>query len=92
MSRLDGADGDPAPSAGALELLRRVTEALPPGEAGSLRDLLHADVVSDVQRLAVRGTGTRDEVDAEIVGELLAGVYARTLALVAEARAEVPRG
>ncbi|MFC0706864.1 hypothetical protein [Cellulomonas uda] len=100
-----GAEDDrPLPSDAALELVRRVTAALAPTEPGTLRDRLRADVVADVLRLAADGTGTAhgmgtthasgaaDEVDAELVGELLAGVFVRTLALVDEARAEVARG
>ncbi|ASR55052.1 hypothetical protein [Cellulomonas sp. PSBB021] len=97
-SEAGASDDRPLPSDAALELVRRVTAALPPTEPGTLRDRLRADVVADVLRLAADGTGTAhgspavDEVDAELVGELLAGVFVRTLALVDEARAEVARG
>lgn len=97
-SEAGASDDRPLPSDAALELVRRVTAALAPTEPGTLRDRLRADVVADVLRLAADGTGTAhgsgaaDEVDAELVGELLAGVFVRTLALVDEARAEVARG
>lgn len=91
----DVASDDLPASAPALELVRRVNQALPVGEPGSLRERLRADVVADVLRLAPRdpaATGATDEVDAALVGDLLAGVFERAIALVDEARAEVARG
>jgi len=82
---------EPPPTAAALELVRRLNAALPP-DGDELLATLRRDVVADVLRAApgdpdADPTAAPDEVDASLVGELLAGVLTRTLALEDEARA-----